>query len=132
MHASISQELFPIEVAISKVRRSTDVIDERDIVVRFKTNKKWRKTHARGVEKEGAQVYTMYNRGSLWRVSAMIKIKGGKKETDDWYHPENGKTPSFALTVARNTTLDIKSREAEWDKKILTNRTIDSMLWVIK
>ena len=40
IHASKSQELFPIEVVISKVRRSSEEIDESDIIPRFKVNKK--------------------------------------------------------------------------------------------
>lgn len=40
IHASKSQELFPIEVVITKVRRSSEEIDESDITPRFKVNKK--------------------------------------------------------------------------------------------
>jgi hypothetical protein len=131
--ASISQELLAIEVLMIRERISDLVTEDILSRKRFNNRNTFTATHTKeSVRNEGSIRYNMYNNGTLCKVRATSKINGGKKMTEEWYHLENGKPPSFAINTTRKNIGINKVARLRRSIKMLISKAIDNILCVIK
>ena len=97
---------MPIDVVITKESKLDLLTDIMPITRRLVNTKALKSAHPLGeARKLGSTIKHILSRGSLCIVRAISIINGGKKESEEKYHPENGTPPILARIVKTRTNV---------------------------